>query len=73
VIDSQGADHGLGGPALVLLGGAVKDERTVVSQSTYRRIDGYRQDYWSAHRVARAAPGADAEVWWPSIEEIGKP
>lgn len=52
VVDGQGAEHGLGGPAVVLLDGAVKPVATAVPQADYRRVEEYRDDYRGAWRPA---------------------
>jgi hypothetical protein len=64
VIDRNAPEHGLAAPSLVLLGGVAKPARTEVPQSEYRRIDRYRKDYWTTHRVAR---GQDDAEWWPNL------
>jgi hypothetical protein len=58
IVDRQA----IGGPSVVLLGGASKPDRTEMHQSIYRTIDGYRRDYRATHRVAEIKiwPG-----WWP--------
>jgi hypothetical protein len=53
VIDRNAPQHGLQRPSLVLLGGAAKPVRTAVPQSEYKRIDGYRDDWWATRRFAR--------------------
>jgi hypothetical protein len=42
----------------------VKPARTEAPQSEYRRIDRYRKDYQTAHRVALGHGGAE---WWPDV------
>ncbi len=64
VIDRNAPEHGLAAPSLVLLDGVAKPTRTAVPQSEYRRIDRYRKDYWTTHRVAR---GQDDAEWWPNL------
>jgi hypothetical protein len=64
VIDRNAPEHGLAAPSLVLLDGVAKPTRTEVPQSEYRRIDRYRKDYWTTHRVAR---GQDDAEWWPNL------
>lgn len=63
VVDGQGAEHGLGGPAVVLLDGVVKPVATAVPQADYRRIDEYRDDYRATRRVATR--DASTVNWWP--------
>ena len=58
IVDRQA----IGGPSVVLLGGASKPDRTEMHQRIYRTIDGHRRDYRATHRVAeiKTWPG-----WWP--------
>ena len=63
-IDRNAPEHGLAAPSLGLLDGVAKPTRTEVPQSEYRRIDRYRKDYWTTHRVAR---GQDDAEWWPNL------
>ena len=58
VVDRQA----IGGPAVVLLGGAIKPDRTEMPQRVYRTIDGYREDYRATHRVAEIKTWPS---WWP--------
>lgn len=55
VVDRQA----IGGPAVVLLAGATKPDRTEMSQRIYRTIDRYREDYRARSRVAEIKT-------WPS-------
>lgn len=53
VIDRAAPEYGLAAPSLVLLGGSIKADRTVVKASEYRKIRLYRDDYWKSRRIAR--------------------
>jgi hypothetical protein len=63
LIDRDAPAYGLAMASLVLLGGVIKPTRTEASQSEYRRIDRYRNDYRATHRVALGRDGAE---WWPN-------
>jgi hypothetical protein len=65
LIDRDAPTHGLALPSLVLLGGVIKPIRTEAPQSEYRRIDRYRNDYRTTHRVGRGQGGAE---WWPNLD-----
>lgn len=64
VVDVDAVEHGLSAPAIVMLGGGCKPVGEKLPQPVYRRIDGYRNDYWENHRVAKSnvLPG-----WWPKV------
>ena len=50
------------GPAVVLLGGGSKPDRTEMPQRVYRTIDGYRTDYLATRRLAALETWPE---WWP--------
>ena len=50
------------GPAVVLLGGGSKPDRTTMPQRVYKTIDSYRDDYLMTRRVAAIKTWP---VWWP--------
>lgn len=62
VVDTNAADRGLDGASIVLLDGGVKEVRTKMQQSVYRRIDARRKDYNKTRRVAETD---DYPAWWP--------
>ena len=50
------------GPAVVLLGGGTKPDRTEMPQRIYRVIDQHRNEYLATRRVAELQTWP---VWWP--------
>jgi hypothetical protein len=50
------------GPAMVLLGGGTKPDRTEMPQRVYRTIDRHRQDYLETHRLSAVEQWP---AWWP--------
>jgi hypothetical protein len=50
------------GPAVVLLGGGSKPDRTAMPQRVYKMIDGYRDDYLATRHVAEIKTWP---AWWP--------
>jgi len=50
------------GPAVVLLGGGSKPDRTEMPQRVYKTIDGYRTDYLATRRLAELETWPE---WWP--------
>ncbi len=50
------------GPAVVLLGGGSKPDRTAIPQRIYRMIDSYRDDYRATRRIAELKTWP---AWWP--------
>jgi hypothetical protein len=59
VLDRNTPVHG---PAIVLLGGGTKPDRTEMPQRVYRAIDRHRQDYLKTHRLAAIKTWP---AWWP--------
>lgn len=59
LLDRDSPSHG---PAVVLLGGGSKPDRTAMPQRIYRMIDGYRDDYRATRRVAELKTWP---AWWP--------
>jgi len=59
LLDRKAAGHG---PAVVLLGGGSKLDRTEMPQRVYRMIDGFREDYLATRRVAALKKWP---AWWP--------
>jgi hypothetical protein len=59
LLDRKGLAHG---PAVVLLGGGTKPDRTEMPQRVYRMIDRCRDDYLATRRVAELKTWPE---WWP--------